>query len=114
VGIIVGSHRESIEHAVEGIQPALARRTAPAGGGLTQARSQPSVNTVPTDSSRQSEELRYDIVDERDMRQAHRQVAVYRETRTETDNSKVVRLYVCANPHTAPAGAKIRYNGPRP
>jgi hypothetical protein len=35
---------------------------------------------------------RYDIVDERDMRQAHRQVAVYRETRTETDNSKVVRL----------------------
>ncbi len=35
---------------------------------------------------------RYDIVDERDMRQAHRQVAVYPETRTETDNSKVVRL----------------------
>jgi len=35
---------------------------------------------------------RYDIVDDRDMRQALRRTAEYREPRTEADNSKVVRL----------------------
>ena len=35
---------------------------------------------------------RYDIVDDRDMRQALRRTAEYSEPRTEADNSKVVRL----------------------